>query len=156
MNDLKNGIIDIDGFLLTPTTKVEELEEYFNIKSQSSKEYNFFEIKIPFNNTGINFTVDAIFDTGKLKEIILRPDISEIKAKYNLNTIDRNVWLEYYKELRVVLDKWLEEQLGEPTLKTERVTEYKFDKILLGTDSYIDERSRDFCVVGGTVDIYYR
>ena len=54
------------------------------------------------------------------------------------------------------MDKWLFEQLGEPSSKNFKVTEYNFSKCLIGTFSYIDEHSRDYCAVGGTVEIFYR
>ena len=155
MNDLKHGIIDINGFLLTPQTKPSDIEEYFNttLFDNGVRKHFYFDKKT-FNNNGIDFHIDASFKET-IKELILRPDIPEIQAKYNLDTDDRNERLEYYKELRVVLDKWLEEQLGDPLRKNERNTSYEFENILINTCSYFIEQPHGFEIRGGGITIWY-
>lgn len=155
MNDLKNGIIDINGFLLGPETTVTEIEKTFGIPCKRGLVRDHFDFGgKTFVNEGIEFKIDASFKEH-LVQITLYPCFPEIAAKYDLSDYS-NDWLPYYKELRIYMDKWLKDQLGEPRLKNERGVEYKIGNILIGTDSYIDERSRDYRVVGGSIDIYYR
>ena len=156
MNDLKNGILDINGFLVNPNTKVEELETHFSLPAEHEPPFAFwnFSDRI-FLSEGVSFAVFITFDEGNLKKVVLRPQFPEIADKYDLTPYS-NDWLPYYQEIRAIMDEWLEKQLGTPTFKSDRVTEYNFEKVLLGTDSYIDTRDRDYCVQGGSIDIYYR
>lgn len=95
------------------------------------------------------YAIDASFKE-RLVQVTLYPCCPEIAAKYDLTNYS-NDWLPYYQELRVIMDKWLLEQLGEPRLQNEHGTEYKIGNILIGTDSYVDERARDYRVVGGSI-----
>lgn len=163
MNDLKNGILDIDGFLIGPNTTVSELEEHFGKKATLSPYGANFDFDgQSFLNNGVEFKYNISFGPH-VTEINLFPQLPELTRKYgtsvnwkypHVGTPEQD--LAYFQEIRVVLDKWLEEQLGAPTYKDQDVTEYKIGRILLGTDSYFDGRSRDARVVGGAIDIYYR
>lgn len=155
MNDLKNGILDINGFLVGPNTTVEELENHFGLKATRGQYRSHFDFGgQSFVSDGIEFKCNISLKQHVV-EINLFPQLPELAIKYDLS--DYSVeWLPYYQEIRVILDRWLEIQLGTPKFKDERVTEYKFGNILIGTDSYIDDRSPDFRVVGGTIDVFYR
>lgn len=163
MNDLKNGIIDIDGFLLTPQTRVEELETFFGLKAWQTPYRSHFDLGgKTFTNEGIDFKVDISLK-NTVVEVQLYPQFPDVSSTYGVGGEWRyptsgnpDTDLAYFREVREILDKWLEKQLGAPTHKGQDVTEYKMGNILLGTDSYLDTRSRDVRVVGGTVDIYYR
>lgn len=155
MNDLKNGILDINGFLLGPNTTVDEMESYFGVKATHNPYRSHVKLdKQAIDNKDLKFNIDASFKE-RLVQVTLYPCCPEIAAKYDLTNYS-NDWLPYYQELRVIMDKWLLEQLGEPRLQNEHGTEYKIGNILIGTDSYVDERARDYRVVGGSIDIYYR
>ena len=165
MNDLRNGVVDINGFLLGPNTTLEEMEEYFKIPGIRGNVCRRFTLGgKSFENNGIVFKIDVDFDE-KVNEVKLYPQIPELIKKYDAGDVavglihdkstgDPDKDLAYFKEIRVFLDEWLEKQLGTPSLKDNDVTEYKLNGILIGTDSYI-ENSRDVFVHGGTVDIYY-
>ena len=141
------------------------MEEYFGIPGRKSGTCRNFTLNgQTFVNNGLEFKIDVSFD-DKVDEVKLYPQIAELISKYNAGDVvglihdkstgDPTKDLAYFKEIRAIMDEWLEKQLGAPSLKNDRVTEYKFDRILLGTDSYI-QNSRDIFVHGGSVDIYYR
>ena len=158
MNDLRNGILDINGFLVTPQTTARELENHFRIKAKRSPivpDYVFFDLgDQTFFNEGIEFSAKMSFTGEKLDDIELLPQLPDIAVKYDLTAYSSD-WLPYYQELRSILDKWIEKQLGEPTRKNERNTSYFFSPFLINTSSYVDDRARDYRVVGGKVTIRY-
>lgn len=163
VNDLKNGILDINGFLLGPNTTVEQLENYFSLKATHGQYRSHFDFGgKSFVNNGVEFKAEISLKQHVV-EINLFPQLPELVERYGTP----NNWkyphvgspeqdLAYFRDIRAVMDEWLEKQLGTPTYKDHDVTEYKMGNILLGTDSYLDSRSRDMRVVGGSVDIYYR
>ncbi len=161
MNDLKNGILDINGFLVGPNTTLEELEAYFGVKAKSLAEnYKHFDFDgQSFVNHGLEFKANISLNE-KIVKIEMFPQFPEIDARYGANnkwrsTGDRDKDLAYYRELRLILDEWLEKQLGAPTFKDEECTDYRYNNLLIGTCAYIDERDRDLSVKGGRVVFWY-
>ena len=164
MNDLKSGVLDINGFLVGPNTTVDELEEYFGVKAKTSNNfsYRFFDFgESEFVNNGITFKAFMSFDK-KLDDIFLYPQIPELIEKYGVRgywrcptTGDPNKDLAYFKEVREILDAWLEPQIGGPSYKDGDCTEYQRANLFISTSAYIDERSRDIRVVGGRIKVLY-
>ncbi len=164
MNDLKNGVLDINGFLVGPNTTVEELEGYFGIKATKSKNfsYRFFDMgEQEFLNNGITFKVFMSFDK-KLDDIVLYPQIPELIEKFGVggfwrrpSTGDPDKNLVYFREVRDVLDAWLDAQIGTPTRKNEGNTTYEFENVVITTSSYLQKIPHGIQVEGGKVTIRY-
>ena len=154
MTDLKNGIIEINGFSIGPDTKVEELEKYFDIPARRDDSFSFFDFnKEIIMLNGIDFKLLISFDLEKISSIKLWPQIPEISNKYNLSPYSEE-WLPYFKELRLILDEWLEKQLGLPSHKDDDCTEFKFEKMIIGTSSYM-QYGKTIQPKGGKIDIWY-
>ena len=154
MNDLKNGILDINGFLISPQTTVEDLENHFQIPAQRNDMFAFWKFNNhAFNNEGISFTVLVTFDENILRRIVLWPQFPDIAAKYDLTPYSDG-WLPYFQELRAIMDEWLEKQLGKPTFKDADVTEYSLDKLFIATCAYEDTR-HGYSIHGGNLEISY-
>lgn len=165
MNDLKNGILDINGFLVGPTTTVEDLENYFGVKARTSGPftYRFFDLNDQsFVNQGITFKALMSFNERKLDRIELFPQICGLVSKYGVGgdwkyptTGDPDKDLEYFREVRKVMDEWLEKQLGIPTRKNDDTTAYEFSSLLIHTASYYQDIPHGFDIFGGKVTIRY-
>ena len=164
MNDLRNGILDINGFLVGPNTTVEELENHFGVKARTSGPftYRFFDLDgHSFINNDIEFKLLMSFDES-LDKIDLYPQFSEIASRYGVGgdwkhptTADPDKDLEYFREVRKVMDKWLEQQLGEPSKKNDSITTYEFPSFRITTSSYHQDVPHGFVVYGGKVTIRY-
>ena len=85
MTDLKNGIIEINGFSIGPDTKVEELEKYFDIPARRDDSFSFFDFnKEIIMLNGIDFKLLISFDLEKISSIKLWPQIPEISNKNHM------------------------------------------------------------------------
>ena len=162
MNDLKNGIIDINGFLLSPTTTVEEMENHFGVKATDSglRKHIDFDGK-PFVSDGIEFKGDISFK-DKVTAIKLFPQLPSLITKYNIKGCweyptsgDPDVDLLYFREVRNSMDSWLEKQLGAPTQKDEKTTTYVFPLVSISTCAYFQKEPHGFSVLGGKVKIEF-
>ncbi len=165
MNDLRNGIIDINGFLLEPTTTIEDMEEYFGMPGiRKGICCNFTLNEQTFINNGLEFKIDVSFDET-VDEVKLYPQIPELISKYKVRevigglaheqiTCDIDNDLAYFKEVRAVLDEWLEKQLGEPTFCDCDCTEYSFKNVFIYTCAY-EENGRSLWIHGGCLKISY-
>ena len=157
MNDLKHGILDVNGFLLGPETSMEDVSRFFGIKPNEncSNSFDLSHYRFVNNNQTFQF-VNVWFDddTKKLSFVSISPVLPDIAAKYDLSDYSKD-WLPYYREVRAILDAWLEKQLGEATYKDADCTEYKTENLLIATASY-EEFQRDYHVEGGKLEIYYK
>ena len=167
MNDLRNGIIDINGFLLTPTTTLEELENHFGIQGEVDDCFSEFNLGGQlFINNGMQFKLEIVYDNeapNKVWYVKLTPVIPELIKKYDVSEHNcprdyYNDLLPYYRDVRAVLDKWLYEQLGEPHENDDHGVGYKFNNILIFTSAYHNKRNPhdNFDIIGGSLEIHYR
>lgn len=151
--DLRNGIIEIDGFEIGPNTKPEEIEKKLGLTRKVLSDYAFYleSGSKTFLVNDINFYIDINYSDNKLSSIELRPSLPKINEKFNLKPYDYEGTLAYLKEIRVVLDEWLEKNMGKPDFKNERITSYR-SRFTVSTASYLSNQ-RDFYPVGGCITI---
>ena len=156
MNDLRNGIIDINGFLVGPDTDRLEMEQKLNLKattfsSGSSYLYKFKNVI----NEGLVFDVDVWFSgNGKIRKIKMFP-ITDIRKKYDLIDPYSDEVLQLHKEIRAILDDWLKKQIGEPDYIDDTGTEYENNIVFISTFAYFSKQ-RDNFPMGGYLRISYR
>ena len=166
MNDLRNGILDINGFLVTPRTTARELEKHFGTKAKQSPinpEYIFWDLgDQTFFNEGIEFKAYMSFTGDKLDDLYLYPQLPDVVSKYGIKgewkyptSGDPDTDLAYFREVREILDKWLEKSLGVPTKKDDRITSYRFSALRIHTYSYMQDSRHGVVVEGGKVTIRY-
>ena len=66
MNDLKHGILDVNGFLLGPETSMEEVENALGIEAEKLRSGSWvLEYKKSFLNDGLQFQLDGIAYAGE-------------------------------------------------------------------------------------------
>jgi len=157
MMDLKNGIIEIDGFEIGPNTKPEEIENNtkLNVLKKNDGRIIFDSGDNLHRIFNIDFKVRIRYDEDKtIDDIELKPIISSLSGKYSFNIGSYSETFKYFTEIRCFLDEWLEKLLGKATEYDETGNLYKFDSIYIYT--YVDFVKRDNNPIGGylTLDYY--
>ncbi len=148
MTDLTKGIIEIQGFTITPDTTMDEMLVFFGDKVRVSNLSTGPKIKFltPFYLTeniysyAFNFT-----DSGKIKNFSLIPvsptELTDAVgiAKYKLS----------------IAKEWLDKTIGSPPNTTnDMCVSYSFaPNCHVGAQCYKD---RDYGLVGGEISIIYR
>lgn len=126
MTDLKHGVLDVNGYILSQNTTVEALAKRFpsgEIQNIFGKTVFKFPNELFLAGTKIFYLSYAYFSqTGQLLYFIIAPaeKFCGIDTSYNGQI----------QETRIACKKWLEKQLGKPTkeirLKTDKSFIYRF------------------------------
>lgn len=120
MTDLRNGVIDIGGFEITPDITLETLLRYLEnerINHELTKSYSdILDVFKIFEIEGQNFGLLFWFKNNKLEQIELHPYLA-LKEK-----IDR---VKSQELRRKTSDSWMEKLLGKPEYKGETSTSYQ-------------------------------
>lgn len=119
MTDLKNGIIDIGGFEITPNTTLEELIKYTQNKGYNFKVTptgSFFKIFKSFFVEHQEFSITFYFENGVISYLEMSPYLDN----YGENRVETQ------KLLRIASDTWMKNLLGTPEQKTKTITGYNF------------------------------
>lgn len=150
MCDLKNGEIKIGDVILSSDTPIEDLlnskcfKHYLEYKPNVSV-FSFNAEKVDIE--GSTFNVHVMYYEGKIDYIRLRP--LNLKMK-NLGYPDKC----YQKVCREECDRFLWEQLGDPTSFDEKHTKYIYSWGVIYSVSIYEDRREEY--TGGFIRIDYK
>ena len=163
MSLLTKGIINIDGFLLTPETSLEEIQDYFSVSPTEENSHPHIDLDAEnYEIGGLPFKISISFYDNKVNNVQLFPQVDHLIEEYQVEgpwkypcakNPRRN--LAYFRDLRRIMDEWLSKQLGNPTSRSGRGTTYIINDTRFATSSYDQTISRESVRVGGCIDILY-
>lgn len=149
MMDLKNGILDVHGFLLTKDAKLSDFYDLpkEDVKIKTSRLGSIY-IKFlhPLHSNGIDVTVEVSFyKRSESPKIVLWPAVpSELRGKY----------VDITKYRVEASKKWLKGLIDtEPTVSTSSSVYYEFEGV-----EYLSLARKDphYGLVGGEIEVTFR
>lgn len=149
MMDLKNGILDVHGFLLTKDTK---LSDFYglpaeDVKIKTTERGNtYIDFLHSLHSNGIDVTVEISFYKGSSSpKITLWPAVpSKLRGKY----------VDITKYRVEASKKWLKGLIDtEPTVSTSSSVYYEFEGV-----EYLSLARKDphYGLVGGEIEVTFR
>lgn len=149
MTDLKNGILDVHGFLLTKDTKLSDFydlpEEDVKIKT-TERGNTYIDFIRPLHSNGIDVYVRiSFYNSSTSPKIVLLPAVpSELSGKY----------VDITKYRVEASKKWLKGLIDtEPTVSTSSSVYYEFEEV-----EYLSLARKDnhYGLVGGELDVIFK